>query len=258
MDFRESADWRAWCKCLDWQGKHIPNCDPKGPDAPIRTDTCYNKVSGEQRNISPEACQDLRDRDRNWSWTRCYCCCSGAGDDQEIRTSEDEVKPAHDVDVSDTIQAASIERSGGQLSVTWQPANVSFSDGVSAGEDGHEVIIVTYGEGVGIRATPDQLFLMSDGQLKPASLLHIGDELVTESGDPVRIQNISAGHYHGRIHHIGLGDVSPDTDISVNGHLLSIRGIICGDYWLQVMHASKDIPAPLPVSREMPAAGLEA
>lgn len=258
LDFRQSENWRAFCKCLDWRGKHIPNCDPKGPEVPVPTQTCYNRLTKEQRNIPVEACQDLRDRDRNWTWATCYCCCSGAGDDQEIRTSEDEIKPANDVDVSDTVQSASIERLGGQLSVTWQPANVSFSDGVSAGEDGHAVIIITCGEGVGIRATPDQLFLMPDGQLKAASLLQVGDELVTESGHAVKIQNINACHYRGRIHHIGVGKISPDTDISVNGHLLSIRGIICGDYWLQVMHASTEIPAPLPMSREMPAARLEA
>ena len=201
---------------------------------------------------------DLRDRDRNWSWTDCFCCCSGGGDDHEIRISEDEAKPGHDLDVSDTVQSASIERLGDQFSVTWRPVNVSFSDGVSPGEDGHEVVIIRYGEGCEMRATPDQLFLMSDGQLKAAGLLQIGDELVHESGDPVSIQNTKPCRYYGSIHHIGLGDIPPNIDVSVNGHLLSARGIICGDYWLQVM-ASKEVATPLHMNHEeMPATGFEA
>src|ERR1700682_6234285 len=167
MEFTRTAAWRAYCRCLDWQGKPIPGCQAKGPDVPLPKLTCYKKVTGGRRTITMDACMDLRDRDRNWSWTDCFCCCSGGGDDPEIRISEDEARPAHDLDVSDTVQSASIERLGGQLSVTWRPVNVSFSDGVSAGEDGHEVVIIRYGEGCEMRATPDQLFLMSDGQLKP-------------------------------------------------------------------------------------------
>ena len=101
------------------------------------------------------------------------------------------------------------------------------------------MIIIRYGEGGEVRATPDRLFLMSDGRLKAAHLLQTGDKLVSDTGSPVKIESLMPGMRSGSIHHIGLGNVSGESVLNINGHLLSEGGIICGDYWLQIMRGSE-------------------
>src|ERR1700682_3045559 len=73
--FADSFEWRAFCECLNGSGEPILDCTPRNSKSAIATDTCYNRVTHEQRNISEEDCQRLRDQNRDWIWKACYCCC---------------------------------------------------------------------------------------------------------------------------------------------------------------------------------------
>ena len=236
--FADTLDERAYCKCLDWQNRPIKGCEPKDNAVPVPTQTCYNKATTEQKNISEDACQDLRDKDRNWSWRTCYCCCSCFAWFTKILMSDDAVKFVQLIELTDSVMAGSIDNTGG-LNVTWQPSKVSFSDGTSPGAPS-QMIAIQYGTEGEIIATNDQLFLLPDGKLKAASRLTPDDQLVGQDGNPVNIEKIRLVNYTGGIHHIGLGEVPPDPIVPINGHLLSSEGLITGDFWLQVTYAGTD------------------
>src|SRR6185312_1428558 len=125
----EPVIMRAFCECLAW-GQPIPFCDPKNYLTPLVRTICYNTANHEQVDIRKADC--LR-RGGDWVWKDCYCCCFGFPYGPKIRISTDEVKSPQDIDVSDTVQSASVEIMNGKLSVTWKPAEVSFSQGVVAG-----------------------------------------------------------------------------------------------------------------------------
>ena len=149
--FADTQDERAYCKCLDWQNKPIKGCEPKDNAVPVPTQTCYNKATKEQRNISEDACQDLRDGDRNWSWRTCYCCCSCFAWFTKILMADKQVKFVQLIEVTDSVMAGSFDISSGNIGVTWQPSRVSFSDGTSPGAPS-QMIAIQYGvEGRSLR-----------------------------------------------------------------------------------------------------------
>lgn len=253
--FQGTFDEIAYCKCKDYLGRDIKGCAPKDNAVPVPTQTCYNKANGEQRNISEDACQDLRDKDRNWSWRTCYCCCSCFAWYTKIRTPV-EARFVQLIEVNDSVLAASIDVSGANVNVTWEPVNVSFSDGTSPGAP-QQMVLIQYGADGEITATPDQLFLLPDGKLKAASRLTPLDQLVGENGNPVDIESIRLIQYTGGIHHIGLGEIPPEPIVPINGHLMSSEGLITGDFWLQTTYASTDTDDAVLVSghKDLPMIG---
>jgi hypothetical protein len=160
------------------------------------------------------------------------------------------------IEVNDSVMAASIDVSGADVNVTWEPVKVSFSDGTSPGAP-QEMVLIQYGEDGEITATPDQLFLLPDGKLKAASRLTPLDRLVGEDGNPIEIASIRLIQYTGGIHHIGLGEVPPEPIVPINGHLMSSEGLITGDFWLQTTYASTDTDNAVLVSghSELPMIG---
>ena len=221
--FADTQDERAYCKCLDWQNKPIKGCEPKDNAVPVPTQTCYNKNTKEQRNISEDACQDLRDGNRDWSWRTCYCCCSCFAWFTKILIPDNQVKFVQLIEVTDSVMAGSIDVTTGKLNVTWQPSQVSFSDGTSPGATS-QMIAIQYGIEGEIIATSDQLFLLPDGKLKAANRLTPLDQLVGEDGHAIDIESIRVVQYTGGIHHIGLGEVPPDPDRSHQRTPPQLRG----------------------------------
>ncbi|HKF58515.1 MAG TPA: hypothetical protein VKJ45_23950 [Blastocatellia bacterium] len=236
--FAGTIDEVAWCKCIRFDGKPISGCQPKDNTVPIKTGVCYNKATREQRNISDDACQELRDKDRNWSWRDCYCCCSCFAWFTKILIPDNQVKFVQTIEPRDKVMAGSIEISGGKIHVNWQEASVGFSDGTSPGA-ASQMIAIQYGAEGEIIATTDQLFLLPDGKLKAANRLTPLDQLVGEDGNPIDIESIRVIKYTGGIHHIGLGE-DPPVPVPINRHLISAEGLICGDFWLQVTYASSE------------------
>ena len=105
-NYPETQDWKAYCKCIDWQGNKIPNCDPKGNTVPIQAFVCYNKVTGEQCTTTDEECQERRDKDKNWIWKTCYCCCSCFAWNTLILVGENKVKVIQDIEENEEIYTA--------------------------------------------------------------------------------------------------------------------------------------------------------
>lgn len=169
----------------------------------------------------------------------CWCCCACFAYGTPIATPDGE-KVIEFFQIGDRVLAGSVTSKDGNLMLSWDAKDVQFSSGTGPlPPAGHypTMVFVHYGagEGKGLIATLDQLFLMPDGKLKQAAKLSILDSLVAEDGSVVKINAVKLGEYSGGLHHIAT---STRFDGSIDGHLLNSNGIVAGDYTLQI-HAEQ-------------------
>ncbi|MEN2786780.1 Ig-like domain-containing protein [Sphingomonas qilianensis] len=233
-NYQNTSSMKRVCYCLDWKGNKIPNCEVKGDSFPVSTTECYNKATGERRNITPTACDELRDRDKNWGNRTCFCCCSCFAWGTRLAVGPGQTREIQEVGIGETILTGSL--ASGTLE--WTPRRVVFSDGTSPAAD-QIAIVVQYGDGGEIVVTTDQPFLMPDGTLKRADRLTVEDQLVDDSGTAVTINSVWLGKLD-----IGLHNIAADTGgDTLDGHLLSVNGIVAGDHTVRVLQSSDEYAA---------------
>jgi len=231
-DFQYTSFYNAICRCLDWQGNPIPNCDPKNSIYPVQSGQCANSDTGAIENINDRACAQLG---APWYWQTCYCCCTCFASATPV-AGPDGLRALGDYVAGDQVLAAAA--AGGSL--CWTPQTVEFSAGsppaAGSGSPGTIMVYVEYGDGQALIASPNQLFLTPSGQVKRADQLVPGaDSLVDKEGGGVALHRLASGHYRGGIHHIATSVPSYDAwDGSLDGHLINANGIVCGDYVLQM------------------------
>jgi hypothetical protein len=159
----------------------------------------------------------------------CYCCCSCFAWHTPVAVPTGEPKPIQEFVVGDNVLAAGAD-------LQWKPYAVQFSDGIPPGpEYGKTMFSVYYQlpEGVSsLVVTADHVFLLADGKLRRAEFLVPGvDHLKSATGEAVPILSIEVGGWFGGVHHIAT---SQDPATSVDGHLLNAKGIVSGDWALQI------------------------
>lgn len=163
----------------------------------------------------------------------CYCCCSCFAWETPIAVptsvSKSGFKTIQTFEVNDTVYAAG---SG----LNWEEKTVEYSSGVSPNKDHGKTALTIYydmgGTTSSLVVTPDHVFMLSDGSLKRAEFLDITkDELLTADGNPVHILAKELGGWFGGLHHIGTTNTVAE---SVEGHLLNSKGIVTGDWALQI------------------------
>jgi len=94
------------------------------------------------------------------------------------------------------------------------------------------MIFIGFGEGRQIIATPDNLFLMSNGKLKRADrLVPSKDQILTAEGSSLGVTAVVSGQWTKGLHHIATG---LEFTGSLDGHLINANGIVTGDYCLQI------------------------
>ena len=105
--FRQTSSFKRVCMCLKADGTRIPGCDPKSGSFPVETTECYNKVTGERRALTADACRELRDTDPDWTFRPCFCCCGGSPGDPRVATGEHAERlwgpPRADADWNDVV-----------------------------------------------------------------------------------------------------------------------------------------------------------
>jgi hypothetical protein len=142
-------------------------------------------------------------------------------------------RPCGDYFVGDPVMAASAAADG---SWTWAPHIVEFSSGTDSAQPA--MIFIHFGDEGALIVTADQPVLIAGGKLKRADQLAPGDDrLVAAGGGDLEITQVSIGSFAGGIHDIATGlSSSLDWDGSLDGHLLNVSGVICGDFILQIRH----------------------
>jgi hypothetical protein len=116
--------------------------------------------------------------------------------------------------------------------LSWTTTKIQFSSGTSPESHQPAMVCIRYGDAGTLIVTPDHPFLLPSGKLKRASRLVLGaDRLVSTSGLPVEIHELSVGEYVGGVHNIASNHSFTG---SMDGHLLQSEGIVSGDFTLQM------------------------
>ncbi|HYF32995.1 MAG TPA: Ig-like domain-containing protein [Chitinophagaceae bacterium] len=242
-DFSPQA--HALCNCKDVNGNPIPGCIPKNALYPFASGVCLNIDTKEWSTKRGRNC--IIQGDSYYPLT-CFCCCSCYANGTRIAIPTG-FRAIEYFQTGDAVLTASYSSKDNKLS--WMPATVKFSMGT--GDDGHQsnMVYLHYGDDDRqIIVTPDQLFLLTTGELCRADRLVPGaDQLMNEWGKPVDIHEISIGEYNGGVHHIST---STEYSNNIDGHLLLSEGVVTGDFLLQtsaqeligkgVMRDHKDLP----------------
>ena len=242
----------ALCHCRDINNQPIPGCSVPSALYPEKASICLNVTSNPlQFNFkSSRACTKQGD---SWYQLTCYCCCSCFANGTKIGIPNNEFRSIEDFVVGDKVLTAAVvgQPSAGNINLNWSTAKVGFSSGT--GPDGNQsaMVFIHHGEVGSLIVTPDHLLMMSTGKLNRADRIVPGkDFLVSAAGQPVAINEVHIGQYHGGVHHI-----TTDVDYtgSIDGHLLVSEGIVSGDFNLQIrseeliksgaMVDYKDLPA---------------
>jgi hypothetical protein len=142
----------------------------------------------------------------------------------------------------DTILAASVDSATGEL--VWSAIPVEFSQG--AGDStGQSLMLLILFKPEGQRedyliVSRNQLFYMSDGKLRKAATLVPGlDTLRMADGREAPIVGIATSIIQrGSLHYVATSRVPAP---GVDGHLINIKGVVCGDYALQISDIGRTV-----------------
>jgi hypothetical protein len=121
----------------------------------------------------------------------------------------------------------------------WSQQTVQLSNGTHGGRQSTMIYIVylLQGNERNIIVTGDQPFLLATKQLKQASRLIPGDNLLSPTGASLEVLKIAEGAYLGDVH-----DISIDT-IGGPGHWIVAAGIVCGDFDMEINQQADNSPA---------------
>jgi hypothetical protein len=156
----------------------------------------------------------------------CYCCCSCLAFGTPIATP-DGVKAIELFNVGDSVSVGNWDKS----KLGWASGSVKFSSGTDPGSI-NTMIFIEFDGGRQIIATPDNLFLMSDGKLKRSDrLVPDRDRILTAEGSALGVTAVLSGQWTKGLHHIATG---LEFTGSLDGHLINANGIVVGDYCLQI------------------------
>lgn len=161
----------------------------------------------------------------------CFCCCGCFAGDTPVAVDKDNYKAINQFRVGDMVYVAddiSLEK--------WSQKVIKFSSGTGEVVSSNVLIMIRFNDKDGqedyLLASRDQLFLMPDKKLKRTSRLVPGqDELLRYDGTTAVITSLETGTYKKGVHHIAT---SQEPAQSVDGHLILAKGIISGDYALQI------------------------
>ena len=183
----------------------------------------------------------------------CWCCCSVAF----LYNAPIEVAGGDHVMAQDIAAHADRVLAGcyhaGDSAPTWQPRPVDYSRGLAPDGSGTEVdfdymYYVAYQAEDSpepprfILATVDHLFLRPTGRVRPIQHLRPGDRLVNAHGGFSRVLFTVPARFSGALHHLGFEGF--DTD-RLDGHLLSVNGVVTADYSIQLIYSNGDLDPDL-------------
>ena len=159
----------------------------------------------------------------------CWCCCSCFAWHTPIAVPGNETKPIQTFEVGDKVLAA-----GGDLK--WTAYDVEFSGGVPPSPDLGKTMLSVYFQGPnGVQSlvvTPDHVFVLKDKSLLRGEFLVPGQSvLLNDDGSDSAVVGVELGGWYGGVHHIATTE---SVATKIDGHLLSSKGIVTGDWALQI------------------------
>lgn len=159
----------------------------------------------------------------------CYCCCGCFANNTPVAFAQDTYKAIVDFQIGDPVYVAD------DVSLkSWSQRPVKFSAG--AGDQGaHNTMLkVTFGSPPNtdyLLVNRTQLFLTPEGLIQAAALVPGKHLLLTADGSTKPLISLEVGVFKKGMHHIATS-IGPAK--SVSGHLILAKGVVCGDWALQI------------------------
>lgn len=172
----------------------------------------------------------------------CYCCCSCMSTAMQIAVGIGQYRAAEELVPGDTILTASVEAATGKL--VWSQTPVEFSQG-AGNPAGQSLMIMLLFKPEGraeeyLIVSRNQLIYMPDGTLRKAATLVPGlDVLLLADGREAPLIGMSTGMFQQEHFHYIATSRMPASD--VNNHLIDMKGVVIGDYALQLSDAGSRI-----------------
>ncbi|KVK96223.1 hypothetical protein WJ45_20130 [Burkholderia ubonensis] len=130
---------------------------------------------------------------------------------------------------------------------SWSQRTVQFSFGTGSPGAHNTMLKVTFGLPPGsdyLLVNRTQLFLTPDGLIPAAALVPGKHQLTTANGTMRPVISLEVGEFKKGMHHIAT---STGAAKSPNGHLILAKGVVCGDWALQVAMATPSVQGALPL-----------
>jgi hypothetical protein len=149
-----------------------------------------------------------------------------------VAISATESKPINEILVGDMIYVAE-----DSTLKNWTTKTVEFSSGTGDKASGTIMIQVDFGTDESnfetLYVTPNQVFYVPGGKLQRANTLQPGVSLLVRAdGSTVPVLQLTTGKFEKGIHHVATSQTAAT---SMDGHLMLAKGIVCGDFALQLM-----------------------
>ncbi|MFT4278227.1 MAG: hypothetical protein QM576_17925 [Rhodopseudomonas sp.] len=158
----------------------------------------------------------------------CTCSCSCLAFGTPVQAGDQAFWPIETFRVGDQVRACGLD-------LKWTSKQVAFSGGTTGASRQKYTVLIVYQDKM-LAVTSDHVFLMSDGTLKRADRLAVGDALKGFDGSAVRLESVHIGDYTAGFHHIATSRTPPPGDLA--GHLINTNGVISGDYAVQLFGRS--------------------
>jgi hypothetical protein len=160
----------------------------------------------------------------------CYCCCGCFSNETPIAYDKGVYKAIVEYQVGDLVYVAD------DVTLTsWSQKPVLFSAGAGGGAAAENVMLmVTFGDAPNtdyLLVNRTQPFLTTVGLVPAAALVPGTHELRTADGGTKMVQSLEVGMFKKGMHHIATS-TQPAT--SPDGHLIVAKGVVCGDWALQM------------------------
>lgn len=159
----------------------------------------------------------------------CYCCCGCFANNTPVAFAKGEYKAIVEFQVGDLVYVAD------DMSLkSWSQQPVKFSAGAGSQGAQNTMLKVTFGELPNtdyLLVNRTQLFLTPEGLIPAAALVPGKHLLLTGDGGTKPVISLEVGVFKKGMHHIATS-VGPAK--SPNGHLILAKGVVCGDWALQI------------------------
>lgn len=202
-----------------------------------------------------ETCSKLQDRIDAYCWQTgqascapipqevagisCFCCCTNRSASESVETETGDLMAVQDV-----VEGVDCLMAGRYVNhrLSWSPRVADFCRGIELNSDAyssqyHSTFLMAYQPESGdpnpvpVLATHDQLFLMSNGKLRPVQHLQPGDTLLDARGGSSQVQFVMSVNHSGYLHQLSFDGFD---NLSLDDHLINANGVVCADYSVQL------------------------
>ncbi|OCQ20777.1 cell surface protein [Pseudoalteromonas luteoviolacea] len=96
----------------------------------------------------------------------------------------------------------------------------------------HEILVIKTKNGGSLKVTPNHPLIISNGQMKNAEDIQIGESLIAENGDFDEITSIEEIEFYGKVYNVEPNS-NGEHEVILNGQIVVAQGFLSGSMYYQ-------------------------